>query len=61
MTSNFPAVTKQKLARAFLPLQKSKFHICKVKEKRQQNTDANCGCVGGIYHLYAPGSPNDRL
>lgn len=36
MTSNFPAVTKQKLARGSVPLQKSKFNICKVKEKKRQ-------------------------
>lgn len=49
MTSNFPAVTKQKLSRGSLPLQKSKFNICKVKEKKV--TDANCGYVGGIYQI----------
>lgn len=64
MTSTFPAVTKQKLACASLLLQKYEFNIFKGKPKKKIRNKIqiqNCGCVGGIFPLYAPSSSTDRL
>lgn len=62
MTSTFPTVTKQKLAITSLLLQKYKFNIFKVKQKKSNKIQMqSCGSVGGIFHLCAPWSSSDRL
>lgn len=63
MTSTFRTMTKQKPALTSLLLQKYKFNIFKVKQKKKCNKIQmqSCGIVGGIFHLCAPWFPSDRL